>query len=93
MTTELLPALANGSKQLEQIKTAVAAGNFTSLQDLLIHQTVFLHQLGMDLIERSKKEVRSVTITKYVDTGLRALSQSQKAMHHLKQLQPPSNVE
>ena len=59
--TQLLPETAMTSLQLEEVKSAVTSGNYTSLQGILLHQALVLHQLGMDLMQQSARFATEAT--------------------------------
>jgi hypothetical protein len=48
-----LPELAIATTQLTDIKAAIAAGNYTALQEVLLHQSILLHKMGTDFIQKS----------------------------------------
>ena len=81
-----LPELSIATTQLAEIKTAIAAGNYTALQELLLHQAFLLHKMGAEFIQKSA----SIDQLKYkavcADIGIRALSQSSKMMLAIKML-------
>ena len=77
--------------QLDEIRTAITAGDFSSLQGLLLSQTVMLHKLGVDFIARADEQATVRHKCAYADIALRALGQSQKATLAIKSLQLEKN--
>jgi hypothetical protein len=82
-----LECLDSATVQLDEVRTAITTGDYSSLQGLLLSQTVILHKLGVELIAKSTEQGTVRHRCAYVDVALRALGQSQKAMGAIKSLQ------
>lgn len=81
-----LECLDSASDQLAEVRTAITAGDYSSLQGLLLNQTVILHKLGIELIDLASSQTAVKHKCAYVDIALRALGQSQKTMTSIKLL-------
>jgi len=81
-----LPELAIATTQLTDIKAAIAAGNYTALQEVLLHQSILLHKMGTDFIQKSTTVEQLKHKTAFADLGIRALSQSSKMILAMKTL-------
>jgi hypothetical protein len=81
-----LESIDSATAQLDEIRTAITGGDYSSLQGLLLSQTVILHKLGVEFIAKSKEQAVIKHKAAYVDIALRALGQSQKAMRAIKLL-------
>lgn len=86
-----LECLDSATVQLDEIRSAITAGDYSSLQGLLLSQTVILHKLGVELITKAADQERVRLKCAYADVALRALGQSQKAMVAIKSLQGEKN--
>jgi hypothetical protein len=82
-----LPALDSATTQLEEIRATIAEGDYSSLQGLLLTQTVMLHKLGAEFIRKADEQTTVRHRCAYADIALRALGQSQKVMVSIKSLQ------
>jgi hypothetical protein len=81
-----LQLLDSATAQLDEIRSAISAGDYSSLQGLLLNQTVILHKLGVELIELASTQAAIKYKAAYADIALRAFGQSQKAMGVIKLL-------
>lgn len=86
-----LLTIDSATVQLDEIRTAITAGDYSSLQGLLLSQTVILHKLAVELIAKSSEQGATRYRCAYADIALRALGQSQKAMMAIKSLQVERN--
>jgi hypothetical protein len=87
MTTENLPSLTTAANQLQQIETAVKRGDYGTLQGLLLQQSVVLHELGMDFVNRSGQQDSYRHKRTCLDLALRAFNLSRKTMESIKSLE------
>lgn len=85
MTT--LPEITTATNQLAEIQEAIAGGNYTALQSLLLSQTLILHKIGVDFLEKSNEVQKLKLKTACIDIALRAMGRSQKAMASIKSLE------
>ena len=79
--------LAIASQRITDLQAAVAAGNYSALQEMLLAQAVTLHNIGMGFLEQSATTPRNGEKRSFIDLALRALSQSQKTLITMKMLQ------
>jgi hypothetical protein len=70
--------------QLTEIQSAIATGNYSALQYLLLNQAVSLHKIGIEFVEYSKTLDRMVSKKTCIDVALRAFGQSQRTMATIK---------
>ena len=78
--------LAIATTQLEELHKAVAAGNYSSLQNVLLAQAMTLHGIAMASISEADKIPSIKHKRAYIDLALRAFGQSQKAMQSVKMM-------
>ena len=78
--------LTVATTQLEALQTAISAGKYTSLQDILLVQAMTLHGIGMASIGEAEKALNIKHKKTYIDLALRAFGQSQKAMLSVKMM-------
>lgn len=81
-----LPELSIATTQLSDVKAAIASGNYTALQEVLLHQSILLHKMGTDFIEKSTVAEQLKHRVAYADLGIRALTQSAKMLMAMKTL-------
>jgi len=81
---ECIPELDIVSSQLSEIHTAINAGDYSTLQRLLLNQSIVLHKIGMDFIGRSNEATKLQLKAVYMDIALRSLAQSQRTMATIK---------
>ncbi len=81
-----LESIDSATAQLDEVRAAITGGDYSSLQGLLLSQTVILHKLGVEFIAKSNEPMAIKHKAAYVDIALRALGQSQKAMGAIKLL-------
>ncbi|GEM_PF-7069305 len=81
-----MPDLSVATKQLEELQSAIAAGNYSAIQEILLHQALTLHRVGMGFIEQSSSMGPFSVKRACIDLGLRALGQSQKTMVAMKMI-------
>lgn len=86
MKDENLPDLTSATTQLAEMRSAINAGDYSALQGMLLHHSIVLHNLGMEFLDQSLKYPGLREKSAFLDIGLRALSQSQKAMGAVKML-------
>jgi hypothetical protein len=79
--------LAIASQRITDLQAAVADGNYSALQEMLLAQAVTLHHIGMGFLEKSNSFSRFSEKKICVDLALRALGQSQKTIATMKILQ------
>lgn len=78
--------LTIATQRINDLQAAVAAGNYSALQEMLLAQAVTLHRLGMGFLEQSANAHRFGEKRAFVDLALRALGQSQKTIATMKLL-------
>ena len=71
---------------MEELHKTVVAGNYSSLQNVLLAQAMTLHGIAMASIGEADK-ISSIKHRKtYIDLALRAFGQSRKAMQSVKMM-------
>jgi hypothetical protein len=70
--------------QLTEIKSAIATGNYSALQCLLLSQAVSLLNIGMQFVGYSGRSRNISFMKSCVDVAIRSFSQSQRTMATIK---------
>jgi hypothetical protein len=79
-------SLSIAEKQLTELETAISAGNYSALQNILLRQAISLHKVGFEFMAKSEESGKLRYKQACMDTGIRAFAQSLKVMRAIKEM-------
>jgi len=87
-----IATIDTAEKQLIELETAISAGNYSALSQLLLQQVLSLHMVGKEFLQKAEQHEKLYTKKAYLDVAFRAFGQSLKSMRAVREMKNQGKV-